>query len=71
MVGVVVQSSNWHSGKWSLFNQNWTAQMTPATAENLPAILSTAPYTQGDLEGLQLPALDNLSTRDVRWINHH
>jgi hypothetical protein len=68
---VVVQPSSWHSGRWSLFNQNWTTQLTPATAEHLNFILSTAPYVHGDLEGLELPALDNLSARDVRWLNHH
>jgi hypothetical protein len=67
---VVVQSSGWHSGECSLFNQNWTTQITPATAAQLHHILGTQPYIYGDL-GLELPQLQGLTTQDVRWINHH
>ncbi len=68
---VVPQGSSWHSGQWSLFNQNWSTQLSPATAQYLPAILSTPPYIYDDLSDLQLPNLQNLTTRDVRWISHH
>jgi hypothetical protein len=67
---VVVQSSGWHSGAWSLFNQNWSTQITPATVAELHHILGTQPYIYGDL-GLQLPQLQDLTPQDVRWINHH
>jgi hypothetical protein len=67
---VVVQSSSWHSERWSLFNQNWSAQMVPATTAQLPSILSNQPYIYGEL-GLELPELGGLSARDTRWINHH
>jgi hypothetical protein len=67
---VVVQPGGWHSGSWSLFNQNWSTQITPATAQDLQHILGTAPYIYGDL-GLDLPQLQGLTTQDVRWINHH
>ncbi len=67
---VVLQSGSWHGEAWSLFNQNWTAQMTPATTEQLPYILSTEPYVLGDLS-VQLPRLTGLDSQDIRWINHH
>jgi hypothetical protein len=67
---VVVQSSSWHGGAWSLFNQNWSTQITPATAWELHYILGTEPYIYGEL-GMELPRLQGLSTQDVRWINHH
>ena len=67
---VVVQSRGWHGGEWSLFNQNWSTQMSPGTAQQLQYILSTQPYIYGEL-GLELPRLNELDTQDVRWINHH
>ncbi len=68
--GVGPQSSSWHGGAWSLFNQNWTTQMTPATAEQLHFILSSRPYIYDDFE-VDLPRLSGLDTNDIRWINHH
>lgn len=71
---IVVQSSGWHGGSWSLFNQNWSAQMTPATAELLPEILSSRPYIHGDMNEelvTGLPRFDRLDARAVQWINHH
>ena len=71
---VVTQSRSWHGDEWSLFNQNWSAQLAPATAQLLPLILSSRPYIHGDVDGQLargLPRLDRLTTQDVRWINHH
>lgn len=64
------QSQNWHGTQWTLFNQNWTSQITPATTASLGYILSSPPYVYGDL-GLELPQLTGLETNDVRWLNHH
>ncbi len=64
------QSSSWYGGAWSLFNQNWSAQLTPATAEQLHFILSSNPYIYDDFE-VDLPQLGGLDTNDIRWINHH
>ncbi|MFO7908399.1 MAG: hypothetical protein R6U98_37530 [Pirellulaceae bacterium] len=71
---VVVQSRGWHSGDWSLFNQNWSTQLTPATARQLPRILSHRPYVLDNMDDTLvrgLPRLDELDTEDIRWINHH
>ena len=71
---VVTQSRSWHGDEWSLFNQNWSAQLAPATAQLLPVILSSRPYIHGDVDrqlARGLPRLDRLATQDVRWLNHH
>ncbi|MFW6171187.1 MAG: Tad domain-containing protein [Planctomycetota bacterium] len=71
---VVVQSRSRHSGEWSLFNQNWSTQLTPATTEQLPRILSQRPYVLDNLDETLvrgLPRLGELDIEDIRWINHH
>lgn len=71
---VVLQSRSWHGSEWSLFNQNWSAQMVPATAPRLTTILSRRPYIHADMDETLvrgLPSLTGLQRRDIRWINHH
>jgi hypothetical protein len=67
---VVLQSGGWHGDTWSLFNQNWSAQLTPATNERIHLILSADPYVLG-AHGMQLPSLSGLDPQDVRWLTHH
>ncbi len=66
----VLQSSGWHPDRWSLFTQNWNVQMTPASAEQLGAILVTSPYVLGD-DSIAVPNLNGLTPQDIRWLNHH
>ncbi len=58
--------------EWSLFSQNWTVQLVPATAENLATILQTVPPIPEFAEqDLRLPRLGGLSSRDIQRINTH
>jgi hypothetical protein len=56
--------------QWHLLNQNWIAQLVPATTGRLPEILSTAPYVNGITE-VTPPDLRALSERDLPWLSHH
>jgi hypothetical protein len=62
---------------WDLTNQNWSAQIVPATVPStypslLPTILTTAPslpgFTQG---GYVLPSLGSMSSTDIADISPH
>jgi hypothetical protein len=60
-----------HYGEsWSLWNQNWTAQMVPATAAMLGQILSTPPNMSG-FENVQVPDVSTLSPTDMEWLSNH
>ncbi len=65
----------WHIGRegvhqeWDLFNQNWTAQLVPASVAALEAILQTPPPSSAFVQqNLRLP---NLAGSDLRRLNTH
>lgn len=58
--------------EWTLINQNWTAQLVPATVPNLAAILQTPPPVAGwPGYDLRLPDLGGLSTDQIIQISIH
>jgi hypothetical protein len=59
-----------HGETWSLWNQNWTVQMVPATAPLLAQILSTQPNLPG-FEDVRVPDLSTLSETDMEWLSNH
>jgi hypothetical protein len=64
------QSRTRNPGSFDLWNQNWTAQLCPATSTALPAILSATPTLAGGAP----PAPTqwrNLPPEYVRWLSHH
>jgi len=67
--GTVGINSEWYPDRWDLLSQNWTMQLTPATAPGLPTILSTPP----DIDGFDAETADfaGLSTEDVYWLSNH
>lgn len=67
---VVRQNVRYHPEEWSLINQNWTAQLVPATAGRIPWILSSPP---GDClsSAFNLPALGEMSIEEFLWISNH
>jgi hypothetical protein len=67
---VVRQNVRYHPEEWSLINQNWTAQLVPATAGRIPWILSSPP---GDSlsSAFNLPALGEMSIEEFLWISNH
>jgi hypothetical protein len=60
-------------GRWDLFNQHWTAKLVPATAANVPTIVSQHPgsHLNGGLQGYQSPPLQNVSPQDFHLVNGH
>ena len=60
-------------GQWDLFNQNWAAKLVPATAANVPTIVSQHPanYLNGGLQNYQPPPLQNVSRQDFHLVNGH
>lgn len=60
-------------GQWDSFNQNWTTKLVPATAANVPQILSQhpGPYFNGALSGYQPPNLQNVSVQQFHLVNTH
>jgi len=60
-------------GEWDSFNQNWTVKLVPATAANVPTILSQHPgtYLNGALSGSQPPNLQNMSLQQFHLVNTH
>ena len=60
-------------GRWDLFNQNWTAKLVPATAANVPTIVSQHPgsYLNGGLQNYQPPPLQNVSQHTFHLVNGH
>ncbi len=67
---VVRQSGRWYPQGWDLVNQNWTMQLVPATANAIPAILSTSPDING-VTGYRTPDLLSLTNEDMPWLSHH
>lgn len=60
------------SEDWDLFNQNWTAQLVPATHPSILAILQMAPPLPAFVrEGYRLPSLAGLSAADMARLNTH
>ncbi len=60
-------------GQWDSFNQNWTTKLVPATAANVPQILSQhpGPHLNGALSGYQPPNLQNVSVQQFHLVNTH
>lgn len=60
-------------GQWDSFNQNWTTKLVPATAANVPKILSNHPgqYLNGALSGYQAPNIQNISPQQFHFVNTH
>jgi hypothetical protein len=60
-------------GEWDSFNQNWTTKLVPATAANVPTILSQHPgvYLNGALSGYQPPPLQNIPQQTFHLVNTH
>ncbi|MEQ8791013.1 MAG: Tad domain-containing protein [Pirellulaceae bacterium] len=56
--------------QWNLLNQNWIAQLVPATTRRLPEILSATPYVNGT-DDVTPPDLKALDERDLPWLSHH
>jgi hypothetical protein len=54
---------------WDLWNQNWTVQLVPATADALGRILQTPP--QQFAPGVQLPNFCGAAPADLRRMNTH
>ena len=50
-----------------LWNQNWSVQMVPATAANIPSILQTPPPAIN----VTVPNLGGISVDDFRRLNTH
>lgn len=67
---VVRQWSPRYGEQWDLVNQNWTMQLVPATSHSIPRILSTPPYVNG-ISNVETPDLQNISSEDMHWLNHH
>jgi hypothetical protein len=60
----------WRS--WSLVNQHWRAQLTPATGPYLAPILQTAPPVDEFAgEGLRLPSIGGVTSDDIGRISAH
>lgn len=53
-----------------LTNQNWFVQLTPATCEALPTILSTPPGLD-HISIDELPQYRNLTIEEFSWLSHH
>lgn len=67
---VVRQSERFYPEPWSLVNQNWTAQLVPATCERIPEILST-PLPSCSSSTFDLPAPESLGPEDFLWLSNH
>ena len=67
---VVRQNERYHPEAWSLINQNWTAQLVPATCERIPQILSTPPHTYS-ASAFDLPALGGIGSEEFLWLSNH
>lgn len=65
---------NW-PGHWDLLNQNWTAQLVPATHDSVVQILQTAPppaaLNLSEQVTVKLPYLGQLNARGLRQLNTH
>lgn len=65
---------NW-SADWSLWNQNWTVRLVPATHPNVVTILQTPPpagaLTTGQPLQVVLPDFGGLDMSRVRDLNNH
>ena len=67
---VVRQDVRYHPEPWSLINQNWTAQLVPATCGTIPTILSSPP-SDGSSFGFFLPDLRHMSVEEFLWVSNH
>jgi hypothetical protein len=65
---------NWPT-HWDLLNQNWTAQLVPATTARLAEILQTYPAPQAVASerpfDMRLPNLQGATSRTIRRMNAH
>lgn len=69
LVGWVDNMDNWPT-HWDLFNQNWTAQLSPGSSDSISAIL-TSPMTQQLVQNYQPPSLGAATPQSLRQINTH
>jgi hypothetical protein len=67
---VARQNVRYHPEAWSLINQNWTAQLVPATCGRIPQILSTPPDSLS-ASTFELPALSELGFEEFLWVSNH
>ncbi|MCY2993266.1 MAG: Tad domain-containing protein [Planctomycetota bacterium] len=67
---VVRQAAAYHPEPWTLINQNWTVQLTPATCGSLPRILSDRSHGSASAS-LQTPNLQSLTAEEFLWLSHH
>jgi hypothetical protein len=68
---VVVRQNAWyHPEPWSLINQNWTAQLVPATCSRIPRILSKQPYGS-NMPTVDTPDLSGVSVDEFLWLSNH
>jgi len=71
ILDVTRQSSGRYPANWDLITQNWSAQLVPATASNLPTILGTSPQING-IDGIHPPdQLKNLSFKHFLRLSTH
>ncbi len=60
------------SQRWDLWNQGWTFQLVPATADAVPSILSQPPQSPRFANSsFDLPNLSNVSSLDLRLMTTH
>jgi hypothetical protein len=52
---------------WTLFNQHWTCQLTPATTANLATIIQQTPSSVSG----KVPSLGNVNSDDMQTISPH
>jgi len=67
---VVRQNARYHPEPWSLINQNWTAQLVPATCGSISEILSTQPYGS-NMPMVDTPDLSGVSDDEFLWLSNH
>jgi len=67
----VRQNGHWFPEEFSMRNQNWSVQLTPATSQAIPLILSSQPYTNPALSQFQTPNLQSLEDNDLQWLSNH
>jgi hypothetical protein len=67
---ILRQDARYHPEHWTLINQNWTAQLVPATCRKIPSILSDQPYGL-DMPQFDTPDLTEIESDDFLWLSNH
>lgn len=55
--------------EWTLFNQHWAAQLTPATHTSIATLLQTSPGNY--IQNVQLPNLGSVTGDEIKRVNTH